>query len=228
MKSARLLVLALAGCGGVANAAAPEVFHYLRVASQRKALECSFAILRSADGWTITSVTGDLTVEARYDAQDRLRGGHASLRNGGTARVLVAGGRARLTAPGREDEEMEAPPGVIVTSAPDWTDAFRICRLWDRARAGRQEFPGLWIHPVQPARRLTFSAEGVRRDRLDQGPTTLDLDVLTIRLRGNSAYRAWADPAGRMIKLASLPAGEGSTVLVLEGFESAASALPGE
>ena len=164
-------------------------------------------------------MTGNLTVDARYDSSDRLVDAQAALRNGGKARVETSGDRAKISAPGREDQEVDAPPGIIVTSAPDWTDVFRICRLWDRARAGRQTFPGLWIHPVQPAQRIAFSAEWVRRDRLE----SLELDVLSIRLRGNSAYRAWVDPAGRMIKLAS-----SSTMLVLAGFDAAAAALSNE
>ena len=203
MKFARLLVLALASCADAPRAPATEVVRYLRM--PKMSLECSFSTLRDADGWTITSVTGPLTVEARYDASDRLLDARVALRDGKTARV---------------DHDVDVPRGVIVTSAPDWTDTFRICRLWDRARGGRQEFPGLWIHPVQPTQRLTFAAEFVRRDG--------ELDVVAIRLRGNSPYRAWVDPTGRMIKLVSLPVKEGSTVLVLQGFESAATALPDE
>jgi hypothetical protein len=203
MRVARLLVLVLAGCGTPGKAPSVEVTRYLRVTPERRTLECSFSILRSDDSWSITSVTGGLTVEARYDAGDRLIDAQAALRNGDKVRVEAAGGRARITAYGREDLEIDVPAGVIVTSAPDWTDTFRICRLWDRARGGRQEFPGLWIHPVRPTQRLTFSAEFVRREG--------ELEVLTIRLRGNSAYLAWVDPEGRMMKLTGA-----DTVLVLQ------------
>jgi len=215
MRSALLLSLLMAGCSSPAKAPTSEVVRYVRISPQRTSLECSFATLRSADGWILTSVTGNLKVEARYDADDRLIDAHASLQKGDRVRAEVANGRATITAYGREDLEVDVPPGVIVTSAPDWTDTFRICRLWDRARAGRQTFPGLWIHPVQPTQRITFSAEFVRRDG--------ELDVLAIRLRGNSAYRAWVDGAGRMIKLTGA-----NTVLALQGSESAAAALPNE
>jgi hypothetical protein len=225
MNLTRILLLTLAGCAGSAKGPTTEVSRYVRVTPQGTSLECSMAIIRTQTGWTITSVTGKLTVDARYDAADRLLDAQAAFRGGPAARAEVSGDRARITAPGRENEEVEVPPGVIVTSAPDWTDTFRICRLWNRARAGRQEFPGLWIHPVQPTRRLTFSAEGIRRDGFEHGGRRRELDVLTIRLRGDSLYRAWVDPAGRMIKLVSLPAKQGSTVLVLEGFEDTAAAL---
>lgn len=217
---------------GLALLQGTEQARYLRVTSRGTATECTFTTERSTAGWTIASVTGRaLTVTARYDASGALLGAEAGLGSGDakkTAVVTVTDGRARVQRPGLEAQEFGVPPGVIVTSAPDWTDTFRICRLWDRKKAGRQEFPGLWIHPVQPAQRLTFIAERTGGDSLDHEGRKLELERLSIRLRGNSAYVAWADPAGRMIKLVSLPFKEGSTVLVLEGFETSAAALKPE
>jgi len=183
------------------------VSRYLCVTSQLTESECTFRTVRGDAGWSIRSITGNLTVEARYDNADRLIDAQVALRNGDRVRAEVTDGRAKITADGREDQEVDVPAGVIVTSAPDWSDAFRICRLWDRARGGRQEFPGLWIHPRQPTQRLTFSAEHVGREG--------NLDLLSIRLRGNSAYQASVDREGRMFKLTGA-----GTVLVLEGIES--------
>jgi hypothetical protein len=219
-------VLALAGChAGPPQAPGSGQVQYLRVIPRGTTLECSFTIDRREDGWTITSLTGALAVTARYDAADRLVDAAARLGTGEPARVEVVGGRAKVLRPGLEAQEFDAPAGLIVTSAPDWTDAFRICRLWSGARGGRQEFPGLWIHPEKPGQRLAFTAERAGGDVIESGAGKLALERLSIRLRGNSAYIAWVDPAGRMIKLASLPSGGGSTVLVLEGFEGAAAAL---
>jgi hypothetical protein len=210
----------------------PEQARYLRVTAKGTSTECTFALERTEAGWSIASATGRaLTVTARYDAAGTLLAAEAASGTGDakkTASVAVADGKARVQRPGLEAQEFEVPKGVIVTSAPDWTDTFRICRLWDRAKAGKQEFPGLWIHPVQPAQRLTFTAERTGTDTLDHGGRKLELDRLSIRLRGNSAYAAWADPAGRMIKLVSLPIKETGTVLVLEGFETSAAALKPE
>ncbi len=217
---------------GLALLQGTEQARYLRVTSTGTATECTFTTERSGAGWTIASVTGRaLTVTARYDASGTLLGAEAALGSGDakkTAVVTVADGRARVQRPGLEAQEFDVPPGVIVTSAPDWTDTFRICRLWDRKKTGRQEFPGLWIHPVQPAQRPTFTAERTGGASLDHQGRKLELERLSIRLRGNSAYAAWADPEGRMIKLVSLPFKEGSTVLVLEGFEASAAALKPE
>ena len=89
----------------------------------------------------------------------------------------------------------------------------------------RAEAHRLWIHPERPAQRLTFSVEQCGNDEIRTDSGALALDRLSIRLRGNSAHLAWADPAGRMIKLVSLPFGAGSVVLVLEGLEGLAAAL---
>jgi hypothetical protein len=221
-----LAIFALAGCrADPPPAPGPQKVRYLRMTPHRTIPECSFAIEPQEGGWTITSLTGALAVTARYDAADKLLDAAARLGTGEAARVEAAGGRAKVFRPGSVMQELDAPPGVIVTSAPDWTDTFRICRLWSAARGGRQEFPGLWIHPEKPAQRLTFTAELSGSDMIESSAGKLSLERLSIRLRGNSAYVAWVDPAGRMIKLASRPFGNGSTVLVLEGFEDSASAL---
>ena len=117
--------------------------------------------------------------------------------------------------PGLPQQEFEVPKDVVVTSAPDWSDVFRIGRRWNPSGPARQDFAGLWIHPLQPAQRLTFNAERAGVDVLDG----VRLERVSIRLRGNSPYVAWIDPAGRLIKLVSLPFTPGSAVLVLEGRE---------
>lgn len=78
---------------------------------------------------------------------------------------------------------------------------------------------------MQPAQRLTFSAERTGEDVLRKGPFSSKVDRLSIRLRGNSAYVAWVDGGGRMIKLMALTVKESSAVLVLEGYEQSAAAL---
>lgn len=185
------VLLALAACRSAAPAAPPEVVRYVRMTARGAVPECTFTTRREESGWSISSITGRLTVEASYDRSDRLIGASAGLAGG--ARLEVSG-----------EQLLDAPPGIIVTSAPDWTDTFRICKLWKRSVAGRQEFPGLWIHPVQPAQRLTFTAERIGSEG--------KLERLSIRLRGNSLYTAWVDDSGRMIKLTG-----GGVVLVLEG-----------
>lgn len=206
MRRLAVLLAALSGVEGAGCRAAPgrvERVRYVRGA----ALVCAFEIGPDA----VSSVTGPLRVESRYAPDGALRDARAELAGGGEARVRVLEGRARVERPGQPAVEFEIPPRVIVTSAPDWTDVLLICRRWTRSGPERQEFPGLWIHPVQPPQRLAFSAE---RKGVD-GP----LERLLIRLRGGSAYLAWVDPEGRLIKLAGA---SGREELSLEGVDTSA------
>jgi polyhydroxybutyrate depolymerase len=206
---------------------AGDVARYLRLTPKGPAPECAFTVRKEAAGGSIESVTGRLTVTARYDASDALVEAGAVL-GGRKAQVTAADGKARVTRPDAEPQDFDAPRGVIVTSAPDWTDAFRLCRLADRSKEGPQEFPGLWIHPDQPAQRLTFAIEKLGGATLEHAGRTLELARWSIRLRGGSRYAAWSDSEGRMIKLVSLPFKEGATELVLEGFAASAATLKPE
>jgi WD40 repeat protein len=202
-----------------------ERIRYRRLAPAGAVDECAFAIERTAEGWTLESVTGAITVKARYGADDRLLAAEAHL---GTkaARVAAADGKARIERPGADPQEVDVPKGVIVTSAPDWTDTLLICRRYDRAAGGKQEFPGLWIHPEKPAQRLTFTAEKAGGLTLKREGQPLELIRLDIRLRDGGRYAAWSDAEGRMIKLVSWPFKEGGTHLVREGFEAWAALVP--
>jgi hypothetical protein len=209
-----------------------ETARYLRVTPKGIETECTFRTERDERGSTLESVTerggSAMTVTARYDAADRLLSAEATVRTGErrrTVKVSVAEGKARVERSGADAQVFDAPRGVIVTSAPDWTDTLILSRRHDRKAPGRQEFPGLWIHPAQPAQRLTFSVEKTGAAGIEHGGEKIELDRLEIRLRGDSRYAAWVDAAGRMIKLVSLPFKEGGTHLVLEGFEKAAATL---
>lgn len=206
-----------------------ETSSYLRLSDKAPVTECTFIIRRAADGWDIHSVTGrgdmKLTVTARYDAKDQLRDAEAVLVKGDTkktCRVAVANGKAKVQREGQDAQEFEVPAGVIVTSAPDWTDTFLLCRRHDRTKAGKQETAGLWIHPEQPAQRLTFSVEKQGTDKIDHAGEKLELDRVTIRIRGNTPYTGWTDAKGRMVKL--MQAGT-PLELVVDGFEKSVGGL---
>ena len=226
-----LLILAISSLVVAAEPAAERVT-YLRPAGDRFVTECTFDIQRRLDGWSITSTTERgklrLRVSARYEAANQLQDAEAALSEGDQqtiARVMVEGGKAKVTRPNQPAQEFEVPPGVIVTSAPDWSDTFLLARRYDRAKGGKQEFPGLWIHPSQPAQAPRFSIEKVGRDTIDHDGKKIELDRCVIQLRGNSAYAAWIDAKGMLIRLIPLPAKEGVVSgLVLEGYQK--SALP--
>jgi hypothetical protein len=211
---------------------APQTVRYLRAADRGFATECTFRIARDKSGWTITSRTErgpvHLLVETRYDADDQPMTARVVLTQGAkdkTAKVLVKGGKATVTREGQPSVEFDAPKGTIVTSAPDWTDVFLLCRHYDRQRNGKQEFPALWIHPTQPHQRLTFSIELRGRDTIEHDGKKIDLGRYEIRIRGGSRYVAWADAQGRMVRLVALPFAGPASGLTLDGYEKSAAGL---
>lgn len=210
-----------------------ETARYLRPAGKTFATECDFTQKRGEGGWSIESVTRrgatTLTVSARYDAKDALTAARVILDSKGakqTALVRVANGKATVHRDGKPPQTFDVPAGVIITSAPDWTDTFLLCRRYDRARGGRQEFAGLWVHPTEPCRRLTFRIERHGAATIEHAGKTVRLDHCTIELRGGSRYAAWADAEGRMIRLVPLPVQKGAANgIVREGYEKSAAGL---
>lgn len=234
---ALVLAAVLSSGATVAETPAEEKTRYLRPAQNEYAFECEFAIRRTAEGWSINSLTDRgktrLTVHATYDNADGLTAAEAALIMGDpmtaakkAVGVKVAGGKATVQRDGLPAQAFDVPAGVIVTSAPDWTDTFLLCQRYDREKGGKQSFPGLWIHPVQDAQLVTFTIERLGADAIEHDGKKLDLTRFAIRLRGNSSYMAWADSKGRMVKLVSLPFKEkGGSELVLQGFQKSTTRL---
>ncbi len=229
-----LLVIALMhGAGLVRADDKEERIQYLRPAQGRWEPECVFTIRRAADGREIRSETGRgatrMLVTARYDVRESLVHAEGVLHMGDMKQTVVveaSQGKAHIKPSAGDAKEVEVPAGVIVTSAPDWTDTFLLCRNFDRTKGGQQEFPGLWIHPTQPSARRTFKIEHLSADAIEHENRKIELDRYRIELRPGSQYIAWADGKGRMIRLVPLPYKEGTvTGLVLEGFEKAAASL---
>jgi hypothetical protein len=226
------VILALA-VPGLAQKASGEKVCYRKPTPTGTALECTFTLRRSDDGWTIQSrtdrdATTHLDLTARYDAANALTHAEAVLTTGDkkqTALVEVQDGKARVKREGKAVQEFQVPKGVIVTSMPDWTDTWFLCRRYDRTKAGKQEFAGLWIHPVQPAMLLTFTVERLGAETITHDGKKIELDRVSIHLRNNNPYVAWVDEKGRMVKLMALPVRVGSSVLLLEGYEKSVAGL---
>jgi hypothetical protein len=216
------------------KAAHVESTRYLRPSGRdRFVTECTFTVVRTFDGMTIKSVTErgkiNLTVEASYDERKHLNAAKATLavnEKTTTAIVTVTAGKAQVARAELPDQAFDVPTGVIVTSAPDWTDTFLLCKRFDRVQGGKQTFPGLWIHPEQNGQRLTFAIERRGADVIQHAGKPLTLDRFTIWLRGNSSYTAWANADGTMIRLVPMPFKEGAlTGIVRDGYEKSASVL---
>jgi hypothetical protein len=193
-------------------------FRYLRATTKSKSGECKFVVSQEAKGWKIRAVTGSLSVSAAYDDKDNLLAAEVVQATGAkktSSRVRGKSGRAEITSADGNVTEVDAPPGVIVTSAPDWTDVFLLCRRYDRAKGGKQSFPGLWVHPSKGAFRLTFTIQRTGKDTLELGGKKHALDRFIIHLRNKSEYTAWADENGLLVRLRPGSKGEPTYELLL-------------
>jgi hypothetical protein len=220
------------GTGAFPPESERETNRYIRIAAKSSSQECTFTLDRSGKGWSIHSETGrgatKMIVSARYDAKDRLQSAEAKLsadKETKSARVEVADGKAKVLRDGKDPREFDAPAGVIVTSAPDWTDTFLLCKRYDRGKGGKQKFAGLWIHPERDPYQPTFLVERTGSNKIQHDGKTIELDRVLIELRPKNQYVAWADDKGRMIKLAPLPFKDGTYSLVLAGYEKSAAGL---
>jgi hypothetical protein len=173
---------------------------------------------------TTTSGKQKLTLESVYGPGQMLRSSRVTLRTGdqeSAASVTVASGRARVVRPGQTPQDFEVSAGVIVTSAPDWTDIAMLCARYDRDKGGKQAFAALWIHPTQPAQLLQLTIE--RKGRLAIRAGKLELTEFLIHLRNQSAYRAWATGDGTLVRLAPLMAKGARAGLFQKGYEADAA-----
>src|SRR5262249_24914865 len=89
---------------------------------------------------------------------------------------------------------------------------------YDAKKGGKQEFGGVWFHPVEQPLTLTFTIERVGEDKIKLSNKEMKLRRHDIVLRSGN-YRTWSDDDGRIIRIA--PRGGDGTPMVLEGYEEA-------
>jgi hypothetical protein len=204
---------------------------YLHPAGDGWANECLFTIAKRDNGWSIASVTERgqvrLTLETSYGSKDILAASVLTLRNGDKESIAITtakDGVARVQLPEQPVKKLDVPSGVIVTSAPDWTDTLLLCARYDHAAGGKQSFLALWYHPEQPVQLLKLSIERNGYDTIQRDGKDVKLARFTIQLRGNSQYAAWATMDGTMVRLIPLPAkGKQRSGLILEGYEKSSA-----
>src|SRR5262249_6644462 len=78
-------------------------------------------------------------------------------------------------------------------------------------------------HPTQAPQRLTFSIEWQGADRIERDGAQAELGRYAIRIRNGSAYVAWADAQGRLVRLIPLPLQGAAPGLTRGGCEKAAA-----
>ncbi|GIW78714.1 MAG: hypothetical protein KatS3mg105_0521 [Gemmatales bacterium] len=213
------LLVAAAAAGSLnANESKPLIVRYLR---HEGGLEAEIRIDDDGMRRTVTSTTprGPLRIKATYQAgklsQAEVVVGTGANRK--SARATASNGKVVIVRSGLPQLRLDCPDEVIVTSAPDWTDAIFICSKYDLKKQGTQQFAGLWIHPSKDPLRLTFSAELRGFDVATVKGQRVPLARLAIRLRNDSRYIAWRSPDGKMVRL--VPAGRPKGGIVLEGWQ---------
>lgn len=203
-----------------------KTFRFLKVSGSEFVKETEIHLLRTQESFVVTSITqrGDqtLTVTSRFDSKNALTSASVTLRRGKRAQsasVRVTDRTARVLRDGNETNELACPGGVIVTSAPDWTDAFMAVRRYDLKGSTTQKFSGLWIHPTREPLALTLKLTRLGHDSVILCNKSVNLDRFLLVLRGGSRYIVWRNQQGQLARL--VPAMKGSGGIVLAGWERA-------
>src|SRR5262249_41157154 len=144
-----------------------------------------------------TSDEGDvkMTLTLRLDAANAITSAEAVLTTPKTkkkATLTLFKGNARLKRDGTTELLDGVPEAPVVTTAPDWSDVIQLVTRYDAKKGGKQEFGGLWIHPVEQWQILAFTIERGGEDKITLKEKEIKLNHYDIRLR-SGGYRAWAD-----------------------------------
>ncbi len=230
-----LLLPLLFGCAllPAAEADKPAPLRYLRPAKEKLVLESEVVSTANDDGIVYVSRTERdkerMTLTLRFSSAGKLQLAEAAL-EAATRRTATfipeAKGRGRLNRAGATDFLDKLPADPIVTTAPDWSDVFQLVKRYDLTKGGKQEFAGLWIHPVQPLRKLTFTVERVGENAVTVRQADKDVELKLNRFRvklRSGEYVVWGDAAGRVLRL--VPADGKGDFVVLEGFQAATKGL---
>lgn len=204
-----------------------KTLRYLRPAGSEFRLETEITLRRSGESVSIASVTHrgkrKLSLTSRFSAGGRLQSANVSIvsDNGRqSAQVHADGAKATVKRHDGRVDGLDCPAGIIVTSAPDWTDAFMLVRRYDRKQGGVQKFEGLWIHPTLRPLRLTLTVRHEGTDSVTKKGEPQKLERFSITLRNGSRYVAWRN--GQMDLVRLVANGQPQPAVVLNGWEGVA------
>jgi len=207
----------------------PKTIRYVKPVAGQYRLETEFRIDERDGCCRIKSVTHRGSTRLTLCSESvkgRLRCATVSIRTGAQEQTVTArvnGGQATVQRHDGTVNTFDCPAGVIVTSAPDWTDCVLLMRRFDATTGRPQQFPGLWIHPTRKPLRVTFKVIPTGTDVVARNGMRHILRRFRIVLRNGSHYVAWRDCQRRLIRLVpdrgKLPA------MVLEGWENTTAGL---
>jgi hypothetical protein len=201
---------------------------YLRPEGGKWVLESELTLQRRKDGRFYRSKTvrgkETMTLTVERDASEGLVKAEVVHDMNGTvttATVTPHEGKLRFKR-GAFNEDFDLKDSVFFTTAPDWSDVVALVSLYDRKKGGKQEYPGMWVHPLRGALTPRYSIERVGEDQIKVDGVEQTLGRYKIRLRA-STNTVWAFASNRICKI--LPDGEKATPIVLEGYEEATKGL---
>lgn len=219
----------VAGCAllPAADAEKPAPLRYLRLDMGKYVLDSEVTTARTDDGSAVTSRAEGpdekMTLTLRYNGAGKLTSAEATLDGTRKVATLSVGekGTATLKRGGITDFLKDLPADPVVTTT-GWGDVLQLVRRYDGAKGGKQEFGGLWIHPVQGLQNETFTVERQAAVTVTVKDKEVKLDRYRMKVRGGD-FAAWADPEGRVVRVQGLAAK--SAPVVLEGYEDATKGL---
>jgi hypothetical protein len=204
----------------------PSVSRYTRPAGDKFVLESEITTSSKGPESTYTSLTDrgneKMTLTLRY-RDKKLTSAEAiqsTKEKSSTVQMTTNGTTAEIRR-GEKVETIKDIPEPIVTTAPDWSDIFLLVQRYDAKKGGKQDFVGLWIHPVKETLKLSFSIEHQGTTSITVKERKIALDQYRITLR-SGAYLVWADESRTVYKLISA---NGKGPVFLEGFEDATKDL---
>src|SRR5262245_8258497 len=211
----------------------PAPLRYLRPAGDKYVVESEVTVTPVAHGSVYSSKTnrttedGELTMTLtiKLDANNAIRSAETELvtpKGKKTATLTLFKDHARLKADGTTEILNRVPEAPIVTTAPDWSDIIQLVTRYDAKKGGKQEFGGIWFHPVEQPSTPTFTIERVGEDKITLKDKELKLHRHDITLR-SGGYRAWSDNDGRIVRI--VPRSGDNAPIVLEGYEDSTREL---
>jgi len=217
----------LLGCSLLAPAADPDkptTWRYVRPDGGKFVFDGELTFTRSADGSSAVSrvdrgkETLTLTVERDKAGQVVAANAVDQTADDKKAVTVTFVGKSAEVRRGGLREYVETPADAVVATAPGLGDVLQLVRRYDAAKGGKQEFPGLWIHPREPYATLTFVIERVGGDKATLKDKEVALDRYRVKRR-DGTYLVWASADGVVYKVA--PDGGKGDAAVLEGWEDA-------
>lgn len=203
---------------------------YMRPAESGYRHETEVTLTQSEQGRSVSSVTRrgqtQLSLQSDFDGRGRLQRAKVTIDSGSgrqTAKAEYENGKVKVTRSNGRMDTLVCPSECIVTSAPDWTDAFMLMRRYDEKAGGEQRFDGLWIHPTRQPLRLTFAVTYEATDTVVLNGQRKSLKQFSIVLRNNSRYVAWRNSQRKLVRLVA--AGQHRPAIVLSGWEKATNSL---